>query len=180
MSFGKNLFVFVSGAVVGAAGMTAFAGYKAFKMLKKNEVLYSAVEASVKAGMESASSEMSNRVAKMVTNFIFGNEERKPRFGDRVEYENYHDHSLKKWNNVVFKTKAEAQSARGSMLNLAESNGCVTVIDLHDINGDYTDTLFPYKHYGWTFTDIYTTRIIKNGDGTWIIDLPNPRYLEEK
>lgn len=97
MSFGKSAFIFVSGMVVGAASLTAFAGYKAYKMLKKNEVLYSAVEASVKAGVETASSEMSNRVAKMSMDFIFGKKEQKPRFDDKVDYEDYY--LTHKWRN---------------------------------------------------------------------------------
>ena len=71
MSFWKNAFVFSSGAVVGAAGLTAFAGYKAYKMLKKNDTLYSAVEESVKAGVHTGGNELGNRLVKIVTDKIF-------------------------------------------------------------------------------------------------------------
>lgn len=179
MSFGKSAFIFVSGMVVGAASLTAFAGYKAFKMLKKNKVLYSAVEASVKAGVETASSEMSNRVAKMGMDFIFGKKERKPRFGDSLTY----DRELKKWNTLNFKTEAGAQSVKESMIDLAATNGGVTVIDFNGLSGEYPESLYPFKHYGkhygWTFRDIVGARIIKNGDGGWNIDLPRPQYLEK-
>ena len=33
MSFWKNAFVFASGAIIGAAALTAFTGYQAFKLL---------------------------------------------------------------------------------------------------------------------------------------------------
>lgn len=71
MSFAKNAFVFLSGAVVGAGALTAFVGYQAFKMLKKNDVLYSAVEESVKAGVHTGGNEFGNRLAKIVTDKIF-------------------------------------------------------------------------------------------------------------
>lgn len=71
MSFWKNAFVFVSGAVVGAAGLTAFVGYQAFKQLKKNDVLYNAVEKSVKAGVHTGGNELGNRLAKIVTDKVF-------------------------------------------------------------------------------------------------------------
>ena len=70
MSFGKNLFVFISGAVVGA--LAGFAGWQMYKMLKKNETLYTAVQASVDAGVKAASSEFSERGTKMILNKMFG------------------------------------------------------------------------------------------------------------
>ena len=71
MSFWKNAFVFASGAIVGAAGLTAFVGYQAFKQLKKNDVLYNAVEKSVKAGVHTGGNELGNRLAKIVTDKMF-------------------------------------------------------------------------------------------------------------
>ena len=71
MSFLKNALVFASGAMIGAAGLTAFVGYQAFMMLKKNDVLYSAVEESVKAGVHTGGNELSNRLAKIVTDKMF-------------------------------------------------------------------------------------------------------------
>lgn len=72
MSFGKNLFVFVSGAVVGAGALAGFAGWQMYKMFKKNETLYTAVQASVDAGVKAASSEFSERGTKMILNKMFG------------------------------------------------------------------------------------------------------------
>ena len=71
MSFWKNAFVFASGAVVGAAALTAFTGYQAFKLLKKNDTMYSAVEESVKAGVHTGGNELGNRLAKIVTDKMF-------------------------------------------------------------------------------------------------------------
>lgn len=71
MSFWKNAFVFASGVIVGAAALTAFTGYQAFKLLKKNDTLYSAVEESVKAGVHTGGNELGNRLAKIVTDKIF-------------------------------------------------------------------------------------------------------------
>lgn len=71
MSFWKNAFVFASGAIVGAAALTAFTGYQAFKLLKKNDTLYSAVEESVKAGVHTGGNELGNRLAKIVTDKVF-------------------------------------------------------------------------------------------------------------
>ena len=71
MSFLKNAAIFTSGALVGAAGLTAFVGYQAFKLLKKNDVLYSAVEESVKAGVHTGGTELGNRLAKIVTDKMF-------------------------------------------------------------------------------------------------------------
>lgn len=71
MSFWKNAFVFASGAVVGAAALTAFTGYQAFKLLKKNDTLYSAVEESVKAGVHTGGNELGNQLAKIVTDKVF-------------------------------------------------------------------------------------------------------------
>ena len=72
MSFGKNLFVFMSGAVVGAGTLAGFAGWQMYKMLKKNETLYTAVQASVDAGVKAASSEFIERCTKMILNKMFG------------------------------------------------------------------------------------------------------------
>jgi len=71
MSFGKNLFVFVSGAVVGAGALAGFAGWQMYKALKKNDILYTAIHASVEAGVSAASSEFSNRSTNMILNKLF-------------------------------------------------------------------------------------------------------------
>lgn len=76
MSFWKNAFVFASGAIVGAAALTAFTGYQAFKLLKKNGTLYSAVEESVKAGVHTGGNELGNRFAKIVTDKVFDTNQR--------------------------------------------------------------------------------------------------------
>lgn len=76
MSFWKNAFVFASGAIVGAAALTAFTGYQAFKLLKKNNTLYSAVEESVKAGVHTGGNELGNRLAKIVTDKVFDTNQR--------------------------------------------------------------------------------------------------------
>lgn len=76
MSFGKNLFVFMSGAVVGAGALAGFAGWKMYKALKKNDVLYTAVRSSVDAGVKAASSEFSEHGAKAIVNKFFGWPER--------------------------------------------------------------------------------------------------------
>lgn len=76
MSFWKNAFVFASGAIVGAAALTAFTGYQAFKLLKKNGTLYSAVEESVKAGVHTGGNELGNRLAKIVTDKVFDTNQR--------------------------------------------------------------------------------------------------------
>jgi hypothetical protein len=76
MSFWKNAFVFASGAIVGAAALTAFTGYQAFKLLKKNDTLYSAVEESVKAGVHTGGNELGNRLAKIVTDKVFDTNQR--------------------------------------------------------------------------------------------------------
>ena len=76
MSFWKNAFVFASGAIVGAAALTTFTGYQAFNLLKKNDTLYSAVKESVKAGVHTGGNELSNRLAKIVTDKVFDTNQR--------------------------------------------------------------------------------------------------------
>ena len=86
MSFGKNLFVFVSGAVVGAGALAGFAGWKMYKALKKNDVLYTAVRSSVDAGVKAASSEFSEHGAKAIVNMVFG----WPKKRNKVSYKDHY------------------------------------------------------------------------------------------
>lgn len=183
MSFGKSAFIFMSGMVVGAASLTAFAGYKAYKMLKKNEVLYSAVEASVKAGVESASSEMSNRVAKMGMDFIFGKKEQKPRFGNRITYNDYYTADKTNYKramitrneDVMFYSKEDAERVLYSLKDIAVRYHEVYMMDLYDLSGLECE----YQHFnkGWTVEDVKCARIEQHISGLWYIDLPEPKII---
>ena len=170
MSFFKNAAVFTSGVIVGAAGLTAFVGYQAFKMLKKNDVLYSAVEDSVKAGVHAGGNEFGNRFGKIVADWLFdkpsvstnGKMSYPSRYGNVPEYD-----------IPVYPSRATAEQTLSEMNDLINQFGSVTIDDLYDISG-LTQKDHTFKKYGWTNLDdamvICTTR-------GYTLTLNNPRPI---
>lgn len=174
MSFGKNLFVFVSGAVVGAGALAGFAGWKMYKELKKNDVLYTAVRSSVDAGVKAASSELSEHGAKAIVNKFFGWSEKR----NKISYED-HDPTYGETcdfgvNKVLFASRKEAANVLNSLADVLDQYGTVTVADFYDETGLKvpcdSDT-----RYGWR--DIDDAYIIKVRSG-WSISMPDPIKLE--
>lgn len=174
MSFGKNLFVFMSGAVVGAGALAGFAGWKMYKALKKNDILYTAVRSSVDAGVKAASSEFSEHGAKAIVNMVFG----WPKKRNKISYE---DHSPKCWetcdfdtNQVSFGSRKEAANVLHSLADILDQYGTVTVADFYDEAGvarpSYSGT-----DYGWK--DIGDAYVVKVRSG-WSISMPDPIKLE--
>lgn len=175
MSFGKNLFVFVSGAVVGAGALAGFAGWKMYKALKKNDILYTAVRSSVDAGVKAASSEFSEHGAKAIVNMVFG-------WPDKNRNSYYYKPCARSgirsytFYNVAFESKDEADLLLSQMKNAIERYGKVTVHELclmADVVGS-TDSNEDSIH-GWT--DLHGVKI-RNKDDHWVIDFPDPIKLE--
>ena len=179
MSFGKNLFVFVSGAVVGAGALAGFAGWQMYKALKKNDILYTAVRSSVDAGVKAASSEFSEHGAKAILNKFFGWSEKR----NKISYDDYYDHPCARsgfytytFYNVEFESKNEADLILSQMKNAIERYGKVTVHELclmADVIGS-TDSNEDSIH-GWI--NLHGVKV-RNKDGRWVIDFPDPIKLE--
>lgn len=175
MSFGKNLFMFVSGAVVGAGALAGFAGWKMYKELKKNDVLYTAVRSSVDAGVKAASSEFSKHGAKAILNMVFGwpDKNRNSYYYKSCARSGIHSYTF---YNVAFESKDEADLLLSQMKNAIERYGKVTVHELclmADVVGS-TDSNEDSIH-GWT--DLHGVKI-RNKDDHWVIDFPDPIKLE--
>ena len=174
MSFGKNLFVFVSGAVVGAGALAGFAGWKMYKELKKNDVLYMAVRSSLDAGVKAASSEFSEHGAKAILNMVFG----LPKKCNKISYEDHYpkygetcDFGV---NQVHFASRKEAANVLNRLADILDQYGSVTVGDFYDEAG-LNDLCYSDTRYGWT--DIDDAYVVKVRSG-WSISLPDPIKLE--
>lgn len=192
MSFGKNLFVFMSGAVVGAGALAGFAGWKMYKALKKNDILYTAVRSSVDAGVKAASSEFSEHGAKAIVNMVFG----WPKKRNKISYEDYYSSNLPKYHNKVsyvdhyskcretcdfgvnqvsFGSRKEAANVLDSLDDILDQNGTVTVADFYNEAG-FNDPYYSDSCcYGWK--DIDDAYVVKVRSG-WFISLPDPIKLE--
>lgn len=174
MSFGKNLFVFVSGAVVGAGALAGFAGWKMYKALKKNDILYTAVRNSVDAGVKAASSEFSEHGAKAIVNKFFGLSEKR----NRVSYMDYSSKCRETCdfgvNQVNFASRKEAANVLNSLADILDQYGTVTVADFYDETG-LKVTCDSDTRYGWR--DIDDAYVVKVRSG-WSISLPDPIKLE--
>lgn len=144
MSFWKNAFVFASGTIVGAAALTAFTGYQAFKLLKKNDILYSAVEESVKAGVHTGGNELGNRLAKMATDKIFDQPSCYPKSYARKAYQKPPVYDV-----PVYGTRFDAENALRIMNDIIEQSGHATIADLYDTAG-VTHISYSFNKYGWT------------------------------
>lgn len=197
MSFGKNLFVFVSGAVVGASALAGFAGWKMYKTLKKNDVLYTAVRSSVDAGVKAASSEFSEHGAKAIVNMVFG----RPKKRNKISYEDYYSSNLPKYHNKVsyvdhcskrswtwasdiaklrFCSREEAANVLHHLAETLDLYGKVTVADLCDEAG-VACPHYSSMDYGWKdLGDAYVFQALKEypTTATWSISLPDPIKLE--
>lgn len=174
MSFGKNLFVFVSGAVVGAGALAGFAGWKMYKALKKNDVLYTAVRSSVDAGVKAASSEFSEHGAKAIVNMVFGwtKKHNKVSYWDR--YHKFWETCDFDANQVSFSSRKEAANVLDSLADILDQYGTVTVADFYDETG-LKDPCDSDTRYGWK--DIDDAYVVKVRSG-WSISLPDPIKLE--
>lgn len=159
MSFAKNAFVFLSGAVVGAGALTAFVGYQAFKMLKKNDVLYSAVEKSVKAGVHTGGTELGHRLAEIAMDKIF--EKPKPTIHVKSQFSYQSPNKMTPAYDIpIYGNRTDAETAVNAMKEIVKRYGFVSIADLYDVSGlctkDYT-----FDKYGWTNLDdvmiIHTT-----------------------
>lgn len=175
MSFGKNLFVFVSGAVVGAGALAGFAGWQMYKALKKNDILYTAVRSSVDAGVKAASSEFSEHGAKAVLNMVFGKPKGNRNLFHRPTCARSGIYSYT-FYNIGFESKDAADSILFQMKNAIERYGKVTVHELclmADVIGS-TNSNEDSLH-GWT--NLHGVKV-RNKDDRWVIDFPDPIKLE--
>lgn len=174
MSFGKNLFVFVSGAVVGAGALAGFAGWKMYKALKKNDVLYTAVRSSVDAGVKAASSEFSEHGAKAIVNMVFGWPEKR----NKISYEDHYPKCQETCdfgvNQVSFGSRKEAANVLHRLADILDQYGSVTVGDFYN-EARFDDLYYSNIRYGWK--DIGDAYVVKVRSG-WSISLPDPIKLE--
>lgn len=180
MSFGKNLFVFMSGAVVGAGALAGFAGWKMYKALKKNDILYTAVRSSVDAGVKAASSEFSEHGAKAIVNMVFG----WPKKHNKVSYEDYCSKRSWTWASAIAKlrfcSREEAANVLHHLADTLDLYGKVTVADLCDEAG-IACPHYSNMNYGWKdLGDAYVFQALKEypTTATWSISLPDPIKLE--
>ena len=176
MSFGKNLFVFVSGAVVGAGALAGFAGWQMYKALKKNDILYTAVRSSVDAGVKAASSEFSEHGAKAIVNMAFGwtKKHNKVSYWDR--YHKFWETCDFNINQVSFDSRKEAANVLHRLADILDQYGTVTVADFYDEAGlNDHDPYYSNSHDGWK--DIGDAYVVKVRSG-WSISLPDPIKLE--
>lgn len=175
MSFGKNLFVFVSGMVVGAGALAGFAGWRMYKALKKNDVLYTAVRSSVDAGVKAASSEFSEHGAKAIVNMVFGWPEKR----NKVSYEDYYSKGSRTCSfgidQVSFGSQKEAANVLHSLADILDQYGSVTVREFYDEAGFNNPYYSDSRYYGWK--DIGDAYVVKVRSG-WSISLPDPIKLE--
>lgn len=174
MSFGKNLFVFVSGAVVGAGALAGFAGWKMYEALKKNDVLYTAVRSSVDAGVKAASSEFSEHGAKAIVNMVFGctKKHNKVSYWDR--YHKFGETCGFGIDQVSFGSRKEAANVLHRLADILDQYGTVTVADFYDEAGVARPS-YSGMDYGWK--DIGDAYVVKVRSG-WSISLPDPIKLE--
>lgn len=174
MSFGKNLFVFMSGAVVGAGALAGFAGWQMYKALKKNDILYTAVCSSVDAGVKAASSEFSEHGAKAIVNMVFGwtKKHNKVSYWDR--YHKFWETCDFDTNQVSFGSRKEAANVLHSLADILDQYGTVTVADFYDKAG-LKDPYYSDIRYGWK--DIGDAYVVKVRSG-WSISMPDPIKLE--
>lgn len=174
MSFGKNLFVFVSGAIVGAGALAGFAGWKMYKALKKNDVLYTAVRSSVDAGVKAASSEFSEHGAKAIVNMVFGQPKKRNKvsYWDRsTEHVETCDFGV---NQVHFASQKEAANVLNSLYDILNQYGSVTVGDFYEKAG-FNDLCNSNIRYGWKNIDDAYVAKVRSG---WSIYLPDLIKLE--
>lgn len=177
MSFGKNLFVFVSGAVVGAGALAGFAGWQMYKALKKNYILYTAVRSSVDAGVRAASSEFSEHGVKAVLNMVFG----RPKKCNKISYENY---GPKRWetydfdsSKVCFDSRKEAANVLHRLADILDQYGTVTVGDFYDEAG-LNEPCYSNNRYGWEdIGDAYVAQVRDDHLIGWFIHMPEPIKL---
>lgn len=174
MSFGKNLFVFVSGVVVGAGALAGFAGWKMYKALKKNDVLYTAVRSSVDAGVKAASSEFSEHGAKAIVNMVFG----WPKKRNKISYEDYYSKCRETCdfgvNQVHFASRTEAANVLHRLADILDQYGSVTIGDFYNEAG-FNELRYFEIRYGWK--DLGDAYVVKVRSG-WSISLPDPIKLE--
>lgn len=174
MSFCKNLFVFVSGAVVGAGALAGFVGWQAYKALKKNDILYTAVRSSVDAGVKAASSEFSEHGAKAIVNMVFGK-----RKGHKITYDNYYYAKNRRSHGcnigqVYFDNRKDAENVLSCLADIIERHGKATVSDFFDAAGA-NEISYSSSLYGWT--DLSDACAVKVRRG-WIVSFPDPIKLE--
>lgn len=177
MSFGKNLFVFVSGAVVGAGALAGFAGWQMYKALKKNDILYTAVRSSVDAGVKAASSEFSEHGAKAIVNMVFG----WPKKRNKISYEDYgskcgetRDLGV---NQVCFNNRKEAANVLRHLTDILNQYGEVTVGDFFEGAG-FNDLYYSDIRYGWKdLGDAYVAQVRDGHSIKWFISMPEPIKL---
>lgn len=174
MSFGKNLFVFVSGAVVGAGALAGFAGWQMYKALKKNDILYTAVRSSVDAGVKAASSEFSEHGAKVIINKIFGWSEKHNKISWPDYYSKYRPLCDVDINQVIFGSRKEAGDVLHRLADIVDQYGEVTVMDFYDEAG-LDHPYYSSIRYGWK--DIGDAYVAKVRYG-WSISMPDPIKLE--
>ncbi len=176
MSFGKNLFVFMSGAIVGAGALAGFAGWQMYKALKKNDILYTAVRSSVDAGVKAASSEFSEHGAKAIVNMVFGN-----RKGHRLSYVDSYSMNHRRSRGydldcVYFESKRMAENVLDSLEYILKQYGQVTVGDFFDAAG-LDRSYYSANYYGWkNFDEVSIKQEYR--DQQWYIDFPDPIKLE--
>lgn len=178
MSFGKNLFVFVSGAVVGAGALAGFAGWQMYKALKKNDILYTAIRSSVDAGVKAASSEFSEHGAKAIVNKFFGwtKKHNKVSYWDR--YHKFWETCDSDISQVIFDSQKEAANVLHSLADILDQYGSVTVGDFYDEAG-FNDLCYSNIRYGWkNLGDAYVFQVRDGHSVKWSISLPDPIKLE--
>ena len=170
MSFGKNLFVFVSGAVVGAGALAGFAGWQMYKALKKNDILYTAVRSSVDAGVKAASSEFSEHGAKAVLNMVFGKTKKR----NKISYDDYYGNT--RVRDIEFSDLDKAKEVLSVLKAFCRKYGYISIADVYDMCNVSHEHNYRDYHYGWRDAD--KLNLADHGSNYWGFSFPVPIKLE--
>lgn len=127
-------------------------------------------------------------ISDVVTNgidmLLYGESRRDTkRAGDYVSYRNYSDRGATRseprarsgfnFDDLLFKTRADAEAVREQMDDMIDRYGVVTVADLYDM----ADCTAPYtsNKYGWT--NIRNADVVRGRDG-YVIKLPRAMPID--
>lgn len=160
---GKNLIIIGLGA---AGGFISASGLFIYVILKSDKMRQALCQIT----------------ADKINSWMFG-EAKKPRYGDRVSYQDFYRSKTGFYRNVdefMFDTYEDAENTLGELSKIAESYGIAKIADYYDLicgkseHGSYEDNC-----YGWTVSDLQQASIKqveigvgKEDKSSFILDLP--------
>ena len=131
---------------------------------------------------------ISDIVTDGIDMFLYGESRgHKRKSGDRISYRSYYDDTRSErrekdrgrvgsrfdYDDIIFDTRGEAESAIDQMLDIIERYGFVTVGDLYDM----ADLTAPYTSHKYGWANIRTAEVQRVRDG-YIIKLPRAMPID--